>query len=92
MNEEFRRTETAVPTHINVCDSPRQKEWAFECRYNVKADAALAALKATCQRPLQAKEGVEPTNLFSRNDEADELNKERLKALPGKSVRFLAHQ
>ena len=56
------------------------------CRYNDNARQALEDLKGRCARALPAKEGVEPTNLFSRNDDVNQMNDTRLKALQGDEV------
>lgn len=56
------------------------------CRYNEGLEPALAELLSICQRPLEAKEGVEPTSLFSRNADVNTLNEDRLKALPDELV------
>ena len=59
-------------------------------RYNENAPAALQELQRICGRPLEAKAGVEPTNLFSRNADVNTVNEDRLQALPGDLVRALA--
>lgn len=56
------------------------------CRYNEHVGPALADLVRCCQRPLQAKEGVEPTSLFSRNADVNTVNEDRLRALPDELV------
>ena len=51
---------------------------------------ALADLRDRCSRPLPPKEGVEPTNLFSRNADVNRVNDTRLGALPGDEVSRMA--
>ena len=56
-------------------------------RYNEDTPAALQELEQRCGRKLEAKAGVEPTNLFSRNADVNTVNEDRLQALPGDLVR-----
>ena len=63
-----------------------RKRW--HCRNNLNSRLALENLKRRCERPLPAKEGVEPTNLFSKNDDVNQMNETRLRALEGDEVVF----
>lgn len=55
-------------------------------RYNEGSRQALEDLRAHCQRELPAKEGVEPTCLFSRNADVNTRNETQLGNLPGDEV------
>ena len=50
------------------------------------AKKELEELAAICCRPLQAKDGIEPTNLYARNKDVNDVNERKLAALPGDLV------
>ena len=50
---------------------------AAQIREGIVTDATLARLKAL-ERPLPSIEGIEPTRLYSTNNEVDNLNNMRL--------------
>ena len=60
----------------------QEMRYLAACRFNENVGPALADLMRCCHRPLEAREGVEPTSLFSRNADAGDLNDRRLRELP----------
>ena len=52
--------------------------------------AAVALLESRCRRPLGEQNGVRPTDLFPKNDEADRVNRNELARLEGDVVVYTA--
>ncbi|PSC73766.1 DNA helicase ATP-dependent [Micractinium conductrix] len=51
-------------------------------------NAVAAALARECGAPLPEREGVKPTQLYSRNADVDRVNAEELARLPGSALDF----
>ena len=51
----------------------------------------LEKLVRDCSRPVKCAEGIKPTQIYSRNVDVDRINFAELKALPGSSTVFRAH-
>ena len=77
---------SSLSSFCQIHGAPLVLQCFLPFRYDSNALEALQDLRDECTRPLVSKEGVEPTSLFSRNADVNNVNENRLRALPDNEV------